>query len=485
MKQTKQKHPAKPLNRRQKYLWISSITTVLLVLALILGNILLSALAKRYPLTLDLTRAKVFELTDESKKYIEELPQEVSIKVMESEDNFASGGEYFVQANAVLHQYDMYSDKVSLSYVDLLANPTLAGEYEDVQMGDILVSSGDRVRKISANDLFEVESSSYYGKYITASKAEQVMTSAIMGVVSPSEISVGVLSGHGEQYQQKFVSLLQNNNFAVSTISPAVEEIPEDMDVLLWVAPTTDPDEDVLQRIDKFLSEKPGRTLLYFADTTQPALPAIEKFLNKWGISVELSSVIETDNNKIVNANPYFSTTTLMGTPLTDTMLDTSVPMTMPFSRPLKTVFETNMDRTTALLFQSSDTSSLISYDLTEEELESWKPEEYGPFPMGIMTTQKMDGDKTSQVVAFSSAVSISDALLSSSSFANSDYYLSVMNTLTERENVISIQSKVLGGQELGLNTAQAFTIGSVFMIVLPIIVLCGGIYVWFKRRNA
>ena len=122
---------------------------------------------------------------------------------------------------------------------------------------------------------------------------------------------------------------------------------------------------------------------------------------------------------------------------------------------------------------------------ITEEELENWTPEEYGPFALAILSTKSFEDGSISQVVAFGSAVSISDSLLSSGSFCNADYYLSVLNTLTHRENVISIQSKTLGGQELGLNTAQVFLIGIAFMIVVPVVVLICGMWIWYRRRNA
>ena len=102
-----------------------------------------------------------------------------------------------------------------------------------------------------------------------------------------------------------------------------------------------------------------------------------------------------------------------------------------------------------------------------------------------LVNTKTFEDGETSQIVAYGSAVSLSDSLLESGSFANADYYLSVLNTLTERENVISIQSKTLGGQELGLNTAQVFTIGFIFMVVVPIMTLACGMYLWLKRRNA
>lgn len=311
------------------------------------------------------------------------------------------------------------------------------------------------------------------------------MTSAIMNVTSETQVKASVLTGHGEQYPDGFVQLLSQNNFEVTPVSPATEALPEDADVLIWVAPVNDPDQEVLDKLDAYLSEKSGRTLLYFADTTQPELPRLEGFLNKWGISVPLSSVIETDNRKIINVNPYFSTTQIENPTLTDTMTDRSIPLTLPFARPLETVFETNMEISTEVLLESSDTSALVAYDLNEEELENWTAEEYGPFVLAILSRKSFGEEQTSQIAAYGSSVSLSDSLLSSGSFSNADYYLSALNTLTHRENVISIQPKTLGGQELGLNTAQVFTIGLIFMIAVPIATLGCGLYLWFKRRNA
>lgn len=265
--------------RRQKYLFLSSITTVLILVAIVLVNVLTVYITDRYPVTIDLTPEKVFQLTDQSKEYIENLSAPVSIQVMTSEENFMASGEYYVQAHSVIEQYEKYSDQITLEYIDLLENPSLASAYEDVQIGDIIVSSGNRSQTLTAYDLFNVESGSYYGNYITSSRAEQAMTSAIMNVTSETQVKAGVLTGHSEQYPDGFVQLLENNNFEVVSVSPATEEIPEDIDVLIWVAPINDPDQDVLDKLDAFLSDNEEKTLLYFADTTQPVLPRLEAFL--------------------------------------------------------------------------------------------------------------------------------------------------------------------------------------------------------------
>ena len=177
----KEKHKA---TRRQKYLMLSGATTFLIVVALVLINVLTIYITDRYPVTIDLTPEKVFQLTDQSKEYVAQLSKPVTVQVMTSEENFIAGGEYYVQANAVLKEYEKYSDQITLEYVDLLENPSLAYQYEDVQIGDIVVSCGTRSQTLDAYDLFNVESGSYYGSYITSSKAEQAMTSAIMNVTA-------------------------------------------------------------------------------------------------------------------------------------------------------------------------------------------------------------------------------------------------------------------------------------------------------------
>ena len=233
MKKFWKKKEHHPTTRRQKYLMMSGATTFLIVVALVLLNVLTAYLTEHYPISVDLTPEKVFQLTDQSKEYLSELSEPVSIRVLTSESNFVGSGEYYVQANEVLKQYAQYSDQITLEYIDLLENPSLLSNYEDVQIGDIIVSSARRSQTLTAYDLFNVESGSYYGSYITFSKAEQAMTSAIMNVTSETQVKTAIFTGHGEQYPDGFAELLTSNNFEVTSLNPTVDEIPEDVDVLI------------------------------------------------------------------------------------------------------------------------------------------------------------------------------------------------------------------------------------------------------------
>jgi LPXTG-motif cell wall-anchored protein len=60
-----------------------------------------------------------------------------------------------------------------------------------------------------------------------------------------------------------------------------------------------------------------------------------------------------------------------------------------------------------------------------------------------------------------------------------------MINKITNREDVgIMIESKSLGGEELGINKATANAIGLVMAIILPVAILILGAIVFFRRKN-
>lgn len=477
------RNPKTPLSRNQRFRYLSTAITAAVAVALVLLNLVTTYLTNRYPLTIDLTSDQVFQLTGQSKEYLAGLSQPVTLTVLNSRDSFESSGSYYHQALQVLEQYAKLSDNITLEYVDLLKNPAVASQYGDLNVGvsDIVVSGPNGSKVLTAYDLFNIESS-YYGGYIASSKAEQALTSAIVGVTSGASAKAAFLTGHGEQYPSAFAQLLTSNNLEVTTLSPAVEEIPQDVDLLLMCAPTNDPDQEVLDKLSAFLSQE-GKTLLYFADVGQPQLPRLSQFLAQWGIQVEEGTLFETDNTKIVNFNPYFSVTQISDYTLTGTMQDTSIPLTLPFARPLSTLFQQSMGRTVTVLLRSSQSSGLLPPDAGED----WQPAQedlVGETPIAVLSQQSFEDGSSSQVVVISSLTALSDNLLSSGSFSNADYFLSVINSLTGREDVISIQAKTLGGQELGINTSQAITIGLFFLILLPAATLVCGLVIWLRRRH-
>lgn len=471
------------LTRRQKYTYLSAVITLTVVIAIVLLNAVTTYFTNLYPLSIDLTKEQAFKITSQTKEYLEELAIPINIKILNSKEGFMQGGNYYKQAQSVLEQYEQTSSNVTLEYIDILKNPSTAAQYDglNVSINDIIISGGERTRTLTAYDLFNIESS-YYGDYIVSSKAEQSLTSAIMGVSTNDQTKVGMLSGHGERIESGLENLLTLNNFEVARITPAIEDIPEDIDVLIWSSPTNDPDENVIEKLNKHLS-KEGKSLLYFADVSQPNMSNLTKFLSQWGISVDSGTIIETDSTKTVNFNPYLSTTALSDGSLSGTMRDPTIPLTMPFSKPMSVLYSQSMGRYTTVLMHTTKTSAILPVDAPED----WQPtsQDLGTaFPIAILSQEHFENNSTSQVVAFGSADSLTESILGSGSFGNSEFYLSAMNTLTNREDVIAIESKSLGGKELGISTAQALTLGIGFMIGLPTAMILIGVTIWYQHRH-
>ena len=95
MKKFWKKKEHHPTTRRQKYLMLSGATTFLIVVALVLLNVLTAYLTEHYPISVDLTPEKVFQLTDQSKEYLSELSEPVLIQVLTSESNFVGSDRCF------------------------------------------------------------------------------------------------------------------------------------------------------------------------------------------------------------------------------------------------------------------------------------------------------------------------------------------------------------------------------------------------------
>ena len=148
----------KKLTVQKKTGIMSTAITLIVVLCLIVVNVIASALTEKYPVKIDLTSNKAFELSEDSIKYISDLDKDITITVMNTRDSFARGGEYYEQAITVVEQYAKYNDNITLEFIDLMANPTYASEHADlsVSVNDILVACGENTQKLTAYDLFNI-----------------------------------------------------------------------------------------------------------------------------------------------------------------------------------------------------------------------------------------------------------------------------------------------------------------------------------------
>jgi hypothetical protein len=485
--------------RNLRYGFVSVCITLVVIAVIVLFNVVLTALFKKYPLDIDLTEDRIFEISAETIGFLEELDQDVDIYVLNTESSFISGSpaEYFVQANEVIRKYAQYSPRVRLEYVDLIRNPDFPSRFPgtDAGMSDVLIVSGDRSRKLSPRDLFNIQTS-YYGSYISSSKAEQAMTSALLAVTSKKSSLAALIEGHGELDVGAFTELLKMNVWETAGVNTITGSIPPEASLLILAAPERDLSVEELAKIDRFLEGGTNRVFFYLSSLSQPGLsdqpgesgfPNLDAFLAEWGLAVEGGVVFETDSDRIIGDSPYLSFADFVEDDYSKTVIAKGLYPVLPQSRPLRLVYDAQRYRKTQVLIRSSPSAGIRPPDAPLD----WSPSsrdmkaDIPLLALSSSTRNNVEGDIVkSHVLAGGSAAAWNPSILGNINIANSSYFLDLLGRLAGREDQLYIEDKTLGFSNLNITGLQVVILALIFIVLVPLAVLVTGIVVWLRRRH-
>ncbi|MDR3161199.1 MAG: GldG family protein [Spirochaetaceae bacterium] len=485
--------------RNLRYGFVSVCITLVVIAVIVLFNVVLTALFKKYPLDIDLTEDRIFEISGETINFLENLDQDVAIYILNTESSFITGSptEYFIQANEVIRKYSQYSSRVRLEYVDLIRNPDFPSRFPDADatINDILIVAGDKARKLSPRDLFNIQTS-YYGSYISSSKAEQAMTSALLGVTSKKSSLAAVIGGHGELDVESFAELLRMNVWDVVTVNTITEPIPPEASLLILAAPGRDLSVEELANIDGFLEGGSNRIFFYLGSLAQggqsnpldqPSFPNLDAFLTEWGLAVDGGVVFETDSSRIIGDSPYLSFADFVEDDYSKQVISKGLYPVLPQSRPLRLVYEAQRYRKTQVLIRSSPSAGIRP---PEAPLD-WNP---GPqdlkadiplLALSSSTRSNVDRETIkAHVLVCGSVAAWNSSILGNINIANSGYFLDLLGRLSGREDQLYIEDKTLGFSNLNVTAIQVIILSLIFIVLVPLAVLVTGIVVWLRRRH-
>ena len=194
-KKDKPKKDKKPLNTKKlKYGTLATVFTVIVVAIVVAINIIAQDVTERFDLTMDLTDNDIYTVSQDTIDYLKDLDQKVEITVLADESAFENNAIYFKQASEVIKKYALYSDNISVSFIDMNKNPNIVSKYNDIYKGDLAEGDivifregtsdedSDRIKVLSLNNLFTTSTDNYGNTTVTQSNAEQELTSAVMYV---------------------------------------------------------------------------------------------------------------------------------------------------------------------------------------------------------------------------------------------------------------------------------------------------------------
>lgn len=481
-------------SRKAKHGTVAMAITALVIVMVIVLNIIIGLLVNRFPdLELDLTSNNSFALQDDTIDYVSHLNNDVTVYILMDKDKFEGQGTYFVQAQKMLNKMVSKSDgKMKIKYVDLTSNPSFTSNYPNVDWQSssanniVLVESGKQYKVLTLTDCFEYDEQTYnyYGTYsFTGTKIEQAVVTAILNVTTDDKVVVDMIKGNNEQDYSSLKSLLENNAYQVNDVSLATGDFDKDAKVAIMYAPSVDLDEKIVEKLSTWLSNdgKYGRSLIYVPTADMGEMPNLDDFLKEWGMSIDRGYVFETDETALVNASSPYAFTVSYGDYYKDNLKNSKIPVVVSESHAVNITDE----NTAHALLKTTDKAGVLPIDADK----SWDYKDAitgngeNVAAEGVMTNEDK---KSSRVVVFGSYIMFSDTIMKYNSFNNSAYFMNVINTIADKEDVgITIESKSIDNTELGItDVATQNTMLVVFVIVIPIAILVAGFVFWLRRRN-
>ena len=490
--------------KKLKYGTVATVITVIVIVLVVLLNVIVSSLGERYNMKFDLTPNNNFEISQDTIDYLAKLNENVEICTTVDELLFeTSENIYYRQAYEVLKKYAQNSSKVEVNFVDMTVNPTYVEKYKQYYSGSINEYSivifnkdSNRIRVVSINDLFNTEIDYYYyTQNIVSSKAEQVLTSALMYVTDPDPKTAVYLNVTSQSTSsENIMDLLETNGFDIVTVDPLTEEIPMDADMIVINSPLNDFSEELIGRLYDFMENggNYGKNMIYVANISQNATPNINAFVEEWGIKVGDGIIAENNaQNRVSASSPYNIMTYIESNDYSGGIPQETItsPVAVPNSRPLEVLFDHFGNIDAMSLLNTSETAFVMTNEMMEHIAETNEMPDITEQSVSVMALARkyafVDNVQTySNLIVLGSDYILDSSLTSMTYYNNGDYFISIVNNISGKDNGVYIVAKDLSSPTYETNAAQANTLRILFMFVLPALVAAAGIIVWLKRRH-
>ena len=494
--------------RQTRYgsLALSSIVLVLGILTAI--NYIASRQNRRW----DLTAAKQFTLSDQTIRILETLEGPAKILVFDRENDFD-------RLRMRLVEYENVTDQVSVAYIDIDKQPSLARQYQIQTYGTVVFEYQDRVERVVAN-------------------TEQDLTNALIKAIEGTERTVYFVQGHGERNVRSaerdgynaIGDALGLDNFLIETLVLAQQpQVPADASMIVIAGPKTDLFEGEIETLQQYLER--GGKVLFLVDPSAE-LESVQKvnirnLLRRWGVTLgddivvdgsAMGQLLGTDASVPVAAD-YPSH------PITDRF---NVLTAFPLARSVEPPPNETSNLITEAFLQTgsqswAETDIARLTQTSEVELQENQGDRPGPVTIGVAVTAAISkstietgnvtlseqGESTvapdptsdASTLLESAANPSGDAqnietrlvVVGDSDFAanyslgiqgNRDLFLNIANWLTQQENLVAIRPREPEDRRITLTADQQLRIFWLSVFMIPGVILGTGIYTWWLGRQ-
>ena len=465
--------------------------TVLVIAVVIVFNMIVGQIPEAYR-NLDVSSTKIYDISDTTTELLDSLDSDVDMTVLAVKDSTDE------RITTFLSRYAALSDKIHMEWIDPVLHPSALTDYDTTE-NTIVVSCEDtgKTTTVSFDDILVLDEYSYYyygTESYTEFDGEGQLTGAVNYVTNDTDHTIYQTTGHGESSLSTTITdLMEKNSYTLSEVNLLMTtSVPDDCDLLLMDAPTTDLSADESEMLRSYLADG-GKVMILFGDTSFAELPNLSEVLSEYGM--EAADGYIADPTRCYQGNYYYIFPELsVSGDMADGISSEMVLLTNAHGMNL---VDPARDTISTTSFMSSSDQS---YAVTEET------QEQGSYTLGAVATEKIensdedtedtdggddeaadsDSAETEEsrltVISAGSLIdqSITDAF---PQLENTKLFMNAVTANFEGVQNLSIEAKSLGTE---YNTMQHVGLLSFLVIFgIPAVILIGGFVVWFRRRRA
>ena len=462
-----------------------AVASAVVVLAILSA---LNYLAARHNKRWDLTAAKQFTLSDQTRKILEGLQKPVSVKVFAQPDDFGRFRDR-------LDEYQYASKQVSIEYIDAVKSPSRANQYQVQQLGTIVFEYDGRTERVTSD-------------------SEQEVTNGLIKVVQGKQHKIYFVQGHGERSNEgsdrdgfsNISQALTSENYSVDKLVLAQhKEVPDDASVLIIPGPKTDFFPPELEMLKRYLAR--GGKVFFMIDPPDKggsgeAASLIALLKDEWSIEVGNNVVVDISGmGQLLGTGPEVPVAARYPThAITDRFnLITAYRLARSVSSATGGTsgkFAQPLVETSAASWAETDIKTLNSSGQVARDLD--KGDKAGPVSLAAAVSSPAanapapapaDGAKPDEatakpetrIVVFGDSDFATNAGLNIP--GNRDLFMNSVNWLAQQENLISIRPRDPQDRRITLTRDQQSRISLLTVLGIPGVLLLAGVHTWWRRR--
>jgi len=448
---------------------LNSLATLLLIVCL---TILLAWLSVRYQTQMDWTQSGRHTLSHASQEVLDRMEDPVEITAYAREDAALRRA-----IEKIVGRYQRLKTDINLHFINPDAVPDEVRNAGVSINGELLVRYQGRTEHVKTG-------------------TEEEFTNALQRLARGSEHWLAFLEGHGERDPhgtanhdlKLWTSQLATRGFKIQPLNLAtVQVIPSNTKILVIASPTVNILPGEIALIVEYLLR--GGNILWFADPG--SLHGLEPLADQLNINIPAGMVIDFSGSLVGIEDPSI----VLSTP----SLYPEHAVTKAFN--LTTFFPT----TTSIQVEEQEdvpatwnkSSLLVSGDHTwletgvlEGEIEyNEDSDKLGPLDIGISLERTIDNESDEasssiqqRIIVVGDGDFLSNAYVGNS--GNLDLGVRLINWLSNDDDFISIPVKTVNDAYLEFPSYASWIIGFGFILVLPLLFLGTGLFIWWRRKN-